>query len=69
MVELTNFLGIEFFAMDANTRREDAFNNIFFAWKFKFKPNHLKVYGWINNKEHTKWGNTSKTDEKINAMD
>ncbi len=69
-LEPVDFLDIELTAVDANDGWEDIFNNIFFAGQVNFKPNtfnrpgNYRIYGWLNDKGHTKWSDSSKTKKK-----
>jgi hypothetical protein len=69
MIEPVDFLDVELIAVDANDGWEDIFDNIFLAGQLNFKPNlfnrpgNYRVYGWINDKDHIKWSNSSKNKE------
>jgi high affinity Mn2+ porin len=66
---LSEFLDIELTAIDANADWEDIFENIFFAGQINFEPNlfnrsgNYRVYGWVNDKNHIKWSDSSKNQE------
>jgi len=70
LITPSDFLDIELLTMDADGDWEDIFDNVFFAVQFNFKTKFLeksgnyRVYGWLNNKNHTKWGNISKNKEE-----
>ena len=63
------WLDVETLVMDADSDWENFFDDVFFAGQFDFKPNlfsrqgNYRVYGWLNNKDHTKWSEPSSTKE------
>jgi len=69
-IEPVDFLDVELATMDANTDWEDAFDNIFFSGQLNFKPNlfdrlgNYRLYGWLNDKNHIKWDDATKTKEE-----
>lgn len=70
LLEPTDLADVGVVVMDANADWEDAFDNVFVSGQLNIKPNlfertgNYRVYGWLNDKEHTKWGDSAKTKEK-----
>jgi len=70
LLEPAEWFDIETQILDANADGEDMFDNVFVSSQFNIKPNFMgrpgnyRVYGWLNDKEHTKWIDPSKTKEK-----
>lgn len=64
------FLDIEMIVMNTEGDWEDFFDNVFFAEQINFKfdllgrEGNYRIYGWLNNKNHIKWTDSSKTKEK-----
>jgi hypothetical protein len=70
LLEPTDLVDVGVVVMDANADWEDAFDNVFVSGQLNIKPNlfgrpgNYRVYGWLNDKEHTKWKDSTKTKEK-----
>lgn len=61
---------IELGVWDADADWEDAFDSIFFGSQINFKPKffnqegNYRILGWLNDRNHTKWLDTTKDKEK-----
>ncbi|MBL7197389.1 MAG: carbohydrate porin [Candidatus Omnitrophica bacterium] len=70
LLEPDDFMDVGVVAMDATADWEDAFDNVFVSGQLNIKPKLLgkpgnyRVYCWLNDKEHTKWKDSTKTKEK-----
>jgi hypothetical protein len=70
LVSPSQWLDLEGVLMDADGDWEDFLDDIFFAFQLNFKPHFFSksgnfgIYAWLNNKEHTKWKDATKTKEK-----
>ncbi len=66
----TGIIDIDLVAADADSNWDDVFDNVFVALQLSFKPIFFKKHGsyrfymWLNDKNHTKWSNTTATKEK-----
>ena len=69
-VEPQDFMDIQVLLMDADSDWEDIVDDIFFATQLNLKPNlferngNYRILGWLNNREHTKWDDSTSTKEK-----
>ena len=56
--------------MDADSEWEDVVDDVFFACQLNLKPNlferssNYRIIGWLNDREHTKWEDSTSTKEK-----
>jgi hypothetical protein len=70
LLEPANLVDVGIVAMDTNADGEDAFDNVFVSAQLNIKPNiftrpgNYRVYGWLNDKEHTKWDDSAKTKKE-----
>lgn len=69
-LEPVDLMDAELVLMDADSNWEDIFDDIFFAGQFNFKPElfgrggNYRILGWLNDREHTKWADATKTKEE-----
>ncbi len=69
-IEPLELVDIELMAMDANDDWEDVFDNMFLSCQINFKPNLLnmpgnyRIYGWLNDKEFTRWSDSTDNKEE-----
>ncbi|MFH1901548.1 MAG: carbohydrate porin [Candidatus Omnitrophota bacterium] len=69
-LEPVDLMAAEMVLMDADSDWKDMFDNIFFAGQINFKPKlfgrggNYRILGWLNDREHTKWADATKTKEK-----
>lgn len=63
-------IGADLVLMDADSGWEDAFDNLFLAGQFNFKPGlfardgNYRILAWLNDRNHTKWSDASKDKEE-----
>ncbi len=68
-LEPIDVMDAELVIMDADSDWEDVFDNVFVAGQLNFKPElfgrggNYRILGWINNRDHTKWNDSTKTKE------
>lgn len=69
-LEPVELIDAELLLMDADSDWEDMFDDIFFAGQINFKPKlfgrggNYRILGWLNDREHTKWADATKTKEE-----
>lgn len=65
-----DLFNIETVVMDADGDWEDLFEGIFFAGQINIKPKlfnkegNFRILGWLNDRQHTKWTDSSESKEK-----
>jgi len=63
-------LNVNLVGVDADSNWDDVFDSMFIALQFGFKQiffrrqGNYRFYMWLNDKNHTKWNNTSATKER-----
>lgn len=69
-IEPVDFMDLQLLLMDADSDWEDIVNDIFFVTQLNFKPNlfgktgNYRILGWLNDRDHIKWGNSTETKER-----
>ena len=69
-LEPIDFMDIQLLMMDADGDWEDIADDGFFAAQLNLKPDlferdgNYRVLGWLNDREHTKWNDSSKVKEE-----
>ena len=70
LLEPSDFMDIETVVADAYADWDRIFDHIFVSSQLNIKPNlfgrsgNYRVYGWMNDKEHTKWKEMTKTKKR-----
>jgi len=69
-IEPVDIMGVSLLVMDGDGDWEDVADEIFFAGQLNFKPGlfdrngNYRLIGWLNDRDHTKWNDSSKNQEK-----